>query len=256
MDKVEPKVKSLYKAINILSYFDEENQELGVTEIAQKSNMLKSSVHNILQTFECCGLVVQNYENSKYKLGNAVVELFSKYKDTHSMDYRVLEFLQQIKNKYNANVYLGIKSNNDVIYLCAENSFYLKGDVSNKLGARVPLHCTGIGKILLGYSTNEEREAFYKLELKKYTKNTITNMDILKKQVEEAVYDGYALDNAEFNESIYSIGVPIIIGFKEIEYGLGLSLNRPFSDYELKEYVKDLQYISRQIASLLQKTEI
>ena len=81
-------------------------------------------------------------------------------------------------------------------------------------------------------------------------------MDILKKQVEEAVYDGYALDNAEFNESIYSIGVPIIIGFKEIEYGLGLSLNRPFSDYELKEYVKDLQYISRQIASLLQKTEI
>lgn len=249
---VEPKVKSLYKAMTILNYFNEDNKELGITEIAQKTGMLKSTVHNIMQTFECCGFVVQNYDNSKYKLGSSVVELFSKYRDTHKMDYRVSECLQQIKNKFNVNVYLGVKNKNDVIYLCAENSFYLKGDYLNKLGARVPLHCTGIGKILLGYSTADEREQYYSTELTKYTDNTIVDMNKLKEQIENAVYEGYATEYEEMNLGVYSIGVPIIIGYDKIQYGIGLASNKPFSEYELKEYVKELKYRARYIGSLLQ----
>lgn len=51
-DTSAPKVKSLYKALRLLDYFDDAHPDAGVTELAAYSGMLKSSVHNILQTFE------------------------------------------------------------------------------------------------------------------------------------------------------------------------------------------------------------
>lgn len=95
---MEQRVKSLYKALKLLSYFDEDHKEIGVTELAEYSGMLKSSVHNIMRTFEECGYVIQNSETRKYMLGGEIVSLFSRYKATRSIDYRVTEYLQRVRN--------------------------------------------------------------------------------------------------------------------------------------------------------------
>ncbi len=73
------KVKSLYKAIQLLFYFTEEERELGITEIAEKSGLLKSSVHNMLSTYEECGLVRRNPYTNKYHLGERVLELSNHF---------------------------------------------------------------------------------------------------------------------------------------------------------------------------------
>jgi len=171
--QVKPKVKSLYKALKLLDYFDEDHKELGVTEIAEMSGILKSSIHNILQTFESCGFVTQNYDNHKYRIGSAALELFEKYRTSHHIDYRVSECLQEIRNKYHVNVYLGMREEFEVIYICAEVE--TKNNVGNlhKIGAKTPLHCIGLGKVLLGYSEVEIRESFYKTNLQRFTPFTI-----------------------------------------------------------------------------------
>ena len=115
--------------------------------------MLKSSVHNILQTFEQCGYVMQNCETQKYMLGGAVVSLFSRYKESRNLDYRITEYLQQLRDIYKNNVYLAEKEGDEAVYICCEQAFYFQKDYLSKAGAHVPLHCTSVGKVLLGYST-------------------------------------------------------------------------------------------------------
>ena len=98
-----PKVKSLYKALHLLDYFDQDHPDAGVTELAEYSGLLKSSVHNILQTFELCGYVTQSSETSRYMLGGAAVSLFSRFKATRKIDYRITEYLQSLRDMFHKN---------------------------------------------------------------------------------------------------------------------------------------------------------
>ena len=148
-----PKVKSLYKALHLLDYFDQDHPDAGVTELAEYSGLLKSSVHNILQTFELCGYVTQSSETSRYMLGGAAVSLFSRFKATRKIDYRITEYLQSLRDMFHKNVYFAAKEQDAAVYLCAEQSFNHTGSPLSKEGAHAPLHATSLGKVLLGYST-------------------------------------------------------------------------------------------------------
>ncbi len=247
----EPKVKSLYKALKLLEYFDDRHKEAGVTELAEYSGLLKSSVHNILQTFELCGYVTQNSDSSKYMLGGAAVSLFSRYKETRKIDYRITEYLQHLRSQFDANVYFGEKDQDTAVYLCAEQAFYAKGNYLSKEGARVPLHCTSIGKILLGFSTVEEKEKFYQKPLKQYTPNTITDPEKLREEMDRIIYDGYALTNSEYQEGMYCIAVPVMMGDAPVRYAIAIGTREPISHYMHNLYLSELKHVSREIGGIL-----
>ena len=246
-----PKVKSLYKALKLLEYFDAEHKEVGVTELAEYSGMLKSSVHNILQTFEQCGYVMQNCETQKYMLGGAVVSLFSRYKESRNLDYRITEYLQQLRDIYKNNVYLAEKEGDEAVYICCEQAFYFQKDYLSKAGAHVPLHCTSVGKVLLGYSTVKEKEEFYKKNIKPYTENTITDVGKLKKEMQDIIYRGYATGFEEYLYGRFCVAIPIITGEDAVKYSIGMSCLEPISDYMLKEYLRSLRDVGKKIAGIL-----
>ncbi len=250
-EDLQPKVKSLYKALKLLDYFDTTHKEAGVTELAEYSGLLKSTVHNILQTFEICGFVTQDSRTNKYMLGGAAVSLFARYQQTRNLDYRITQYMQQLRSKYALNVYFGEKEHDHAIYLCAEQSFYDKKDYLGKVGAKVPLHCTSIGKILLGYSTVGEKEEFYKRPLEKYTENTITDPACLKKEMEEIIYRGYATSDCEYRPGMHCIAVPVLQGDRAVEYALAMASNKEITSYMQKEYLQDMQDVARKIAGIL-----
>lgn len=252
MDSSKAKVKSLYKALKLLEYFDEDHKEVGVTELAESSGLPKSSVHNILQTFEQCGYVTQNYDNQKYMLGGAAVSLFSRYKLTNNLDYRITEYLQQLRNRYKNNIYLAEKEGDMAVYIYAEQAFSEDNHLS-KVGAKVPLHCTGVGKILLGYSTVNEKNEYYKGKLEKDIEITEADIDNLKKEMDEIIYKGYAFNEDEYKEKGYSVAVPIINGTEAVRFAIGLVSQEPISDYMLKNYLGDLKDVAKKIAGIIVK---
>ena len=66
MEEPTSKVKSLAKALRVLECFANDRPELGVTEIAKMLGLQKSTVHNIVSTFEDLGYLQQNQETGKY----------------------------------------------------------------------------------------------------------------------------------------------------------------------------------------------
>ena len=250
MKDTAPKVKSLYKALHLLDYFDADHPDAGVTELAAYSGMLKSSVHNILQTLALCGFVTQDSETSRYLLGSAAVSLFSRYKETRRLDYRITEYLQDLRDKFRRDIYFAARDQDDAVCLSAELAQPSAASWS-KAGARTPLHATSLGKVLLGYSTVEEKQAYCAGELAACTPQTITDGTALAAALERIIYDGCATADEEYQPHLHGLAVPVTRGAEHVEYAIGLATDAPISGYMKKQYLSELRYIAKKIAGIV-----
>jgi DNA-binding IclR family transcriptional regulator len=93
-----------------------------------------------------------------------------------------------------------------------------------RIGRIAPMHATGVGKIhLINYSDERLLELEEKYGFTRFTKNTITSLDLLKKEIVKIKKQGYALDNEECEEGVKCIAVPIINYSGQVTAAISLS---------------------------------
>ena len=82
--------------------------------------------------------------------------------------------------------------------------------IFTQVGARVPLYCTAVGKILLAYMTEREQEEYFKTsELIARTRNTITDPIQLMREFSSIKRDGYSIDDEETELGVRCIAAPV-----------------------------------------------
>lgn len=201
-------VKSLVKAVNLLECFSVQQPELGVSEIAKKLELQKSTVFNILSTFESLGYVVKNPQNGKYHLGLKVLHL--GYIVNHHMGLReiFLPRLCQIAAETQETCYFGILDQGEVLYIEAAAPSG-QANTRNILGERAPLYCTGLGKAMLAFLPEEEKERILEKEMHPYTDYTLTDPQALRAQLQSIREQGYSIDDMEHEWGIRCIAVPV-----------------------------------------------
>lgn len=202
------KVKSLYKAVQLLFYFTEEDRELGITELAEKSGLLKSSIYNMLSTYEECGLVKRNPDTNKYYLGVRVLELSNQFYRNNDVRHVVKPHMREIADRVGETVYLAVVSSTEVIYLDGAFPSSSTGG-RNMTGLKAPLYCTGIGKAMLAYGQESLADEVIAEGMFPFTQNTITDGDALKRELAMIRERGYAIDNMEHEYGIKCVAVPI-----------------------------------------------
>src|SRR5512140_2542743 len=116
--------------------------------------------------------------------------------------------LESLVKECNETTYVAILKECHIVYLdVVETDLTVR--VVPRVGARLPAYCTAAGKVQLAYMTDEEREKYLpSKELKRYTPNTITDKDELKKHLKEIAEQGYALDNEELDVGVKCVGAP------------------------------------------------
>ena len=166
------KVKSLYKAIRLLDCFMEGTPVLGVTELAEKTGMLKSTVSNILSTFEAAGLVEKDRSNGKYRMGVKNLEYSNQIHLDNDLRRVLHPTMERIANLCGETVYLATFYGTEIIYL---DSIFPRSNATGKnlIGLSAPAYCTGIGKALLAYQPPEVVDKVLGLPLTAFTPNTI-----------------------------------------------------------------------------------
>lgn len=195
-------VKSLAKAMKVLECFTLQEPELGVSEIARKLDMLKTTVYNILSTFEMMGYVCQNPRTEKYYLGTRMLRMAYVINNHMGLRDMFRPYLAKIAEQCAEACYFGVEQDGEVLYI---ESVYPPGRarLRNLLGERAPLHCTGIGKAMLAYLDMPHRELSY------YTPQTICDPAALEREMAEIRRRGYAIDNMEHEVGIKCVAVPI-----------------------------------------------
>lgn len=201
-------VKSLARALKVLECFSIEQPELGVSEIAKMLGMQKSTVFNVLYTYQKMGYVEKDPDNSKYRLGLKALHL--GYIINHNLGLRdtFMPYLTRIANEVNEVCYLGIPDNLEVLYLEAVYPS-TQMHTRNILGERAPLYCTGLGKAMLAFMSDSDIEQALIQEMKPFTNFTICDPKELRSHLEEIRLGGYALDNMEHEYGVRCVAVPV-----------------------------------------------
>lgn len=202
------KVKSLYKAIQVLFFFTEADRELGVTELAEKSGLLKSTVHNILSTYEECGIVKRNPNTNKYHLGVRVLELSNHFYSNNDIREIMHPYMTQIADEEEECVYLAVIHGTEVIYVNAAFPSASTGG-RNMTGVTAPTYCTGIGKAALAYEAETVIDQVIEEGLFSFTQNTITDGEQLKSELALIRQRGYSIDNMEHEYGVKCVAAPI-----------------------------------------------
>lgn len=216
------RIQSIDRAVMVLKCFSEKSRELKLSDVANELGLNKSTVHGIITTLKYHGLIDQNEENQKYRLGLYLLELGNII--SNSLDIRKIAapIINDICSKIEETVHLGTLDNMEVVYIDKQESNQSMR-IFTTIGTRNPAYCTGIGKSMLAYVEPELLIKSLPEKLEKITPNTITEKAELLNELNFIRENGYALDNEENIEGLTCIASPIFDHTGCAKYAISVS---------------------------------
>ncbi|MCL6611880.1 MAG: IclR family transcriptional regulator [Peptococcaceae bacterium] len=216
----ESRVRSVARALAILKCFIKPPHQYGITELSGMLKLSKGTVHLLVKTLEDEGFLEQVEETRKYRVGPTAYELGAAALGELRIPSRI--HLQHLSYELSMPCYLAINIGNKAVLIeKAEpvNPFM----VVMQIGAVLPYHTTSMGKILLAYTSAENRDQLINhTDLPALTPNTITSRELLKKEIEEVEKQGYALDREETLPGVFCLAVPVWDGTGRVIAALSL----------------------------------
>jgi DNA-binding IclR family transcriptional regulator len=192
------------------------NQAKGATysDILATSNLPKSTVHRIIKDLAEIGYITFNAETKRYYGSLRLAWLGAEVMANFQLRKHIRPFLLDLHRDTEHTSNLGILDGFTGVFLdkIEAKDFGIK--LFSEIGKTFPLHCTGLGKVLLAYSPATVLEKVLQHPLEAITEKTITTPDRLKKELALVRECGYALDNEEITRGIQCVAAPIF-GFED-----------------------------------------
>lgn len=141
-------VQSVAHALMLLDMLARENREMSLTEIANTVGWPKSTVHGLIATMRDYSYIDQSPTTGYYRLGIRLFELGNLVARNWDIRALALPAMQDLNNRLGEMVQLATEDKGEVLYLEKLDSTHMMRIVS-EIGTRLPMHCTGLGKVLL-----------------------------------------------------------------------------------------------------------
>ncbi len=202
------RLSSVANAIRLTKAFSEHEFEMGISSLASRLGLAKSTVHRLATTLVEYDILEQNRESGKYRLGLALFELGTLVR--RKMD-AVSESRQQMSallETTGETVQLAVLDHLSVLYIRILESRQAVR-MSSTPGSRAPAHCTSVGKALLAHQPPEVVKQVVDNGLKRYTANTIVDPEALVQELGAIRSRGYAIDDEESEVGLRCVAAPI-----------------------------------------------
>ena len=179
MVKIMPIIQSVERALQILDLFNDQATELKITEISKQMGLSKSTLHSLLKTLQLHGYIVQNPHNDKYCLGRKLVARGHFVVGTMDIRQKAKSWLSALSHETGQTTHLGILAGNEGVYI--EKIEGKQAAIAySRIGRRLPVHATAIGKVLLAWLGDEELNAILDgYAFTRFTPATLTDRDAL-----------------------------------------------------------------------------
>lgn len=205
-------ISTVINALRLLEEF-RETSELGVTELAKRLELHKNNVFRLLATLEQHGYIQQSKANERYRLGSRCLELGEAFSRSHSLLDRARPVLRELVHSVGETAHLGLMSSFEVVHVDAAIP-HRTILIASRVGQRLPLHCTALGKVLLGLGTDECRRTFDETlgegrTLPRRTPDTIVDPLKFFEHLRTVAGQGFALDIGECDDGLTCAGAPV-----------------------------------------------
>ncbi|HEY0828471.1 MAG TPA: IclR family transcriptional regulator [Bacilli bacterium] len=217
MEDQKLKVRAVERALDILMCFTEA-QDLGLSEIAGRVNLHKSTVHRLLTTLEDKGFIIRNSDTDKYRLGFRIWELSANLSQSDDPAFILLPEMEKLRDILGETVSLYIRDGIERIRIQAVQSNQAIRRVA-PVGVRLPLYAGASSKVLFAFADDEEQRWMRnESPLPKSIK-----LKLFDKQLNEIVKLGYATSIEEREPGAAAVAAPILNRANKLVAALSVS---------------------------------
>jgi DNA-binding IclR family transcriptional regulator len=201
---------SVKKAFAILSAISSAKNGLGVSELAKKLKMAKSTVHGMTSALEELGAVMRDPLTKKYKLGFTLLEIGRSAYSQIDLQTSARPVTEELMEKTRTSVFLGILNGSQVTILdIVESRQDL--NITAPVGSTIPLFAGAVGKVFLASMAEEQAAKIVKSKsLPRFTENSIVDPELYFQELRQVREKGYAVDDEEYILGVRAVASPLI----------------------------------------------
>ena len=204
----EKTVQSIARVFHIIEVLAAHPQGVSLQQLATETQLAKSTAHRLAANLIALGYAVQDSFTSQYRLTLKMFELSSAVVNDTSILTVAKPHLDRLAHRSGEAVHLVIRDGTDVVYLFKAESGGMR--MSSRVGLRVPIYCTGVGKAILSTLPYPEVEAIWNAtEHHRLTDHTIVDLKDLNEELALVRTSGYAIDDEENELGIRCVALPI-----------------------------------------------
>jgi DNA-binding IclR family transcriptional regulator len=195
------------KAVAVLEAFRLDRRELSLNQVAQITGLPLSTAYRTAGELVEGG-ILERVETGGYRIGVRVFELGSIAQRATSMLSVAVPFMQDLYEVTHETVQLAILDGQEALYI--ERIYGGRSPLMRSVrGGRLPLHCTGVGKVLLAHAPPELVERLLAQGLKQYTPHTLTDARELNRALAEIRRSGVGFQRQEITVGLASVAAPL-----------------------------------------------
>jgi DNA-binding IclR family transcriptional regulator len=201
-------ITALQRGLRVLQLFSESPHGLTAKQVAGLSRLPVSTVHRFLANLESADFLNCGADGV-YHLGIACFATGQAALGQLDIRHVSLPYLQELNRQTRETIHLTVRHGVSAVYVeKLDSPEQLR--IHSRIGASVPLYCTAVGKVMLAYMADNERErVLSQLVLKRLTPNTVGSLQELQAELYRVRKNGYACDLEEHELHIRCVAAPI-----------------------------------------------
>jgi DNA-binding IclR family transcriptional regulator len=204
----EENLKSLTKAVAILTCFSTDRRSLSLADICAMLDYPRSTTHRFLASMREVGLLDQDRQRGNYRLGIRLFQFGNTVLANLDLHREAAPFVETLQRLTDLTVHLAVF---DGMRAVVVRRLGPSGEVDRPatLIENAPSYCTSVGKAILAYQPDEVVERVLEQGLERFTETTITTAAELTAELTRTRERGYSLDQGEHQPGVVCIGAPI-----------------------------------------------
>ncbi|MFJ6263066.1 IclR family transcriptional regulator [Rhodococcus erythropolis] len=218
--------RSLLNGLTLLQAVAQ-HQPIGVGDLSRVLGVPKSSAQRSLLTLESEGWLQRADAHSRWQVGPSVFALTGVVGASADLKTRARPAMQWLVEQLNETIHLTVPvpaSRSAVLVERVECDQVIRS--MHPIGTAFPMHCTAAGKALLAVTGQGALEHYLEQPLERYTDRTITDADLLRKELTGIPTLGYALNIGENTNEVASFAAPVFDMRGQAEAAIAVSMPR------------------------------
>lgn len=229
--------KSFKKGLQVLKEIMRSKKAITANMLCQKLEIDKSTMSRLITTLMNEDFIEYKGDSKEIILSDILRKIVNS-EDRERIVDKTRTLLDDIFNLTNEASYLGILDNFSTLYLNQVDKSNRVIKTRDSIGLHAPLHSNAFGKILIAFDKSVD---ISKLELTKFTSNTITSITKLQKEIDLIRQRGYAIGNEEHEFGLKSVAVPYFNKKNELVGTIGISgLSVRLEEEKLHKYGQEI----------------
>ena len=218
-----PTIQVLERSFALLDVLAQQPEPMALKDISERTGLHPSTAHRILNDL-AAGRFVERPQAGLYRLGMRLLELGNLVKARLSVREAALAPMRDLHRLTHQAVNLSVRQGDEIVYVERAYSERSGMQVVRAVGGRAPLHLTSVGKLFLADDDKDRVRAYAaRTGLAGHTRNSITQVQALEKELDSVRARGIAQDNEELEIGVRCVAAGVHDDTGRLVAGLSIS---------------------------------